>query len=164
MTSQFFGKYRGKVRSNRDPDGLGRLEVIVPAVLDQEPSWAMPCVPYAGNGVGFFALPPQDANIWVEFEGGDPDHPIWTGCFWGRDEVPADPAEESMKVFKTEAITVTLKDGSGGGFTLEVGSPIVQTPLTLVFSSSGIEIKNGSMSIKLEQAKVSVNDGALEVV
>ena len=49
----------------------------------------MPCAPFAGSGVGFFALPPVGANVWVEFEGGDPDYPIWSGCFWGAGEVPA---------------------------------------------------------------------------
>ena len=72
---------------------LGRVQVSVPAVLgDGRLSWAMPCVPYAGSQVGFFAIPPVGANVWVEFEGGDPDYPIWSGCFWGTGEVPATPA------------------------------------------------------------------------
>lgn len=66
---KFFGKYRGKVENNIDPMQLGRVQVKVPAVLgDGTMSWAMPCVPYAGSGVGFFAIPPNGANIWVEFE------------------------------------------------------------------------------------------------
>lgn len=159
----FFGKYRGKVADNRDPQNLGRIKVRVPSVLgDDADSWAMPCVPYAGNKVGLFALPPKDANVWVEFEGGDPDHPIWSGCFWGSDEVPAEPAEEKVKILKTDAITLTLDDSSG--FTLEVGPPVSRTPLTLVFNSSGIEIKNSSSSIKMEQMKVTINNGALEVM
>ena len=52
-------------------------------------SWAYPSVPYAGLQTGFYAIPPVGANVWVEFEGGDPDHPIWTGCFWGPGEAPA---------------------------------------------------------------------------
>jgi uncharacterized protein involved in type VI secretion and phage assembly len=48
----------------------------------------MPCTPYAGRDVGFFAIPPVNSNVWVEFEQGDPDYPIWSGCFWGMNELP----------------------------------------------------------------------------
>ncbi|MCB1831203.1 MAG: baseplate assembly protein, partial [Gammaproteobacteria bacterium] len=68
--TQFFGKYRGSVENNVDPQMMGRIQVSVPAVLgDGTLSWAMPCVPYAGPGVGLFTLPPNGANVWVEFEG-----------------------------------------------------------------------------------------------
>ena len=86
---EFFGKYRGKVTSSQDPNFLGRIQVSVPAVLgDGKKSWAMPCVPYAGKDIGLFMVPPIGGNIWVEYEGGDPDYPIWGGCFWGKDELP----------------------------------------------------------------------------
>ena len=113
---KFFGKYRGKVKFNLDPLMMGRVQVLVPAVLGTgRLSWAMPSVPYAGNGVGFFAVPPVGANIWVEFEGGDPDYPIWSGCFWAEGEVPAKPALPEVKVFKTEALTLELTDLPGAG-------------------------------------------------
>lgn len=163
---QFFGKFRGKVENNVDPMQLGRIQVSVPAVLgDGTLSWAMPCVPYAGSGVGFFAIPPTGANVWVEFEGGDPDYPIWSGCFWGVGEVPALPALAQMKVIKTDGITLTLSDLPGiGGFTVEVNPPVVATPLKLVFDASGIELSNGAASVKLTPVSVSVNNGALEVI
>jgi hypothetical protein len=164
--SQFFGKYRGKVENNIDPLLLGRVQVSVPAVLgDGRLSWAMPCAPYAGAGVGLFAVPPVGANIWVEFEAGDPDYPIWSGCFWGVGEAPATPAIPQMKVFKTDGITLTLSDLPGaGGFTLEVGPPVVPLPLKLVFNAAGIEVTNGAASVKLSPVSVSLNNGALEVI
>ena len=62
MPALFFGKYRGKVVNNLDPMQLGRVQVSVPAILGEgRMSWAMPCTPYAGSGVGFFAIPPVDA-------------------------------------------------------------------------------------------------------
>jgi hypothetical protein len=160
--TQFFGKYRGQVANNIDPMQLGRIQVSVPAVLgDGQLSWAMPCVPYAGSGVGLFAIPPIGANVWVEFEGGDPDFPIWSGCFWGVAEVPAVPALAEIKVFKTDSVTLTLNDLPGvGGFTLETlsGQKITVTAL-------GIEINNGQGAvIKLTGPQVSVNNGALDVI
>jgi Type VI secretion system/phage-baseplate injector OB domain len=115
--------------------------------------------------VGLFLLPPTGSNVWVEFEGGNTDYPIWSGCFWGTGEVPASPAVSQMKVLKTDAVTVTISDLPGaGGFKVEVNPPAVATPLSLVFDSSGIELKNGSQSVKLSIANVSVNNGALQVM
>lgn len=162
----YFGKYRGKVANNVDPLQLGRMQVEVPDVLgDGRLSWAMPCVPFAGPGVGFFALPPVDANVWVEFERGDLDYPVWTGCFWGPGEVPAKPATPLMVALQTKSVSLTLVDVPGaGGFTLEVKPPAVAAPLKLAFTSAGIEISNGKNSIKLSPASVNINDGALEII
>jgi hypothetical protein len=163
---QFLGKYRGVVTNNIDPLLLGRVQVSVPAVLGTgQLSWAMPCTPYAGAQVGLFLVPPIGANVWVEFEAGDPDYPILAGCFWGAGEVPASPAIPHMKVFKTDSITLTVSDvPGGGGFTLEVNPPAVPTPLKMVFNASGIELTNGAASVKLTPASVSINKGALEVI
>jgi len=164
--TQFFGKYRGKVVNNVDPKQLGKIQVSCPAVLgDGTMSWAMPSVPYAGSGVGFFAIPPNDANVWVEFEAGNPDRPIWSGCFWDVGQVPAAPAIPQTKVLKTDGVSLVINDVPGaGGVTLEVSPPAVSTPLKIVLSSSGIELSNGSASIKLSPASVSLNNGALEVI
>ena len=77
--------------------------------------------------------------------------------------MPADPATPEVKVFKTEGLSLTMKDQSGGGFILEVGPPAVPNPLKLVFDADGVEVSTSSASVKLTQASVSVNDGALEV-
>lgn len=164
--AQFFGKYRGKVENNLDPLQQGRVQVSCPAVLGEGTlSWAMPCVPYAGSGVGLFAVPPVGANVWVEFEGGDPDYPILGGCFWGTGEVPQLPAVAQIKTLKTDGITLTLSDLPGaGGLTLEVNPPVVATPLKMTFDLSGIELVNGAASVKLTPVSVSLNGGALEVI
>lgn len=161
----FYGKYRGKVENNLDPLQLGRLQVSCAAVFGEGSlSWAMPCAPFAGPQAGFFALPPVGANVWVEFEGGDPDYPIWSGCFWGVGEVPAVPAIEQMKVFKTDGITLTFSSLPGaGGVTLEVSPPVVPMPMKLVFGPTGIELSQTPWGIKITPSGVSINDGALEV-
>jgi len=163
---RFYGKYRGKVSSNLDPLQIGRIQVTVPEVLGAgRLSWALPSMPFAGPGVGFFAVPPIQANVWVEFEGGDPDFPIWSGCFWDPGQAPAHPAIAEMVVLKTLGITLQISDiPGGGGFTLEVNPPAVAIPLKMAFTSAGIEIVNGKNSIKLTAASVTVNDGALEVI
>src|ERR1035438_10470188 len=87
---RFSGKNRGLVIENIDPEQIGRVMLQVPDVLGEIPSsWAMPCVPVAGIQAGCFVVPPIGSQVWVEFEQGDPDYPIWTGGFWGLEsDVP----------------------------------------------------------------------------
>jgi hypothetical protein len=164
MRGTFYGKYCGTVVENVDPLRRGRAQVLVPSVLgDGRMSWAEPCVPYAGAGVGFFAVPPVGAQVWVEFEGGDPDCPILAGALWREDQAPlqGDPA---VKVWKTEAITITLSDRqNGGGLTIDVGAPAVDVPLRIALTSAGIELSVGHSRVTLTTSSVSINDGALEV-
>jgi uncharacterized protein involved in type VI secretion and phage assembly len=158
---QFFGKYRGKVEANIDPQQQGRIQVSCPAVLGEgRLSWAMPAAPYAGPGVGFFAIPPTGANVWVEFEGGNADYPIWSGCFWGLGEAPVLPAVAEMKVLKTESATITVNDLPGvGGITIET-----KTGMKIAISATGIEISNGQgATITLTGPKVAINNDGLEV-
>lgn len=162
---RFFGKYRGTVVSNVDPMQRGRCQVSVPAVLgDGQLSWAEPCVPYAGDQVGLFAVPPVGANVWVEFEAGDPDHPILAGCFWATGQAPG-TGLPTTKVLKTDGIAVTLEDLPGaGGLTIEVGSPAVAVPMTFACTADGIVLSIGASKLVLSAASVSINDGALEVI
>jgi hypothetical protein len=167
MSQRYYGKYRGKVENNIDPMQLGRVQVSVPAVLGEgRLSWAMPCSPFAGSGVGLLLTPPRGANVWVEFEGGDLDHPILAGCFWGTAELASLSAPlPQIKVLKVDGITLTLSELPGvGGLTLEVGPPAVAIPVKLVCNATGVELTHGKSSIKLTPVSVSINNGALEVI
>ena len=152
---QFFGKYRGKVTDNKDPLKLGRIQVQVPAVFGEgRNSWAMPCTPYAGKDIGLFMAPPVKTNVWVEFEGGDPDYPIWSGCFWGDKELPKQAQVEDpvkVQVFRTDGATLTVSsEEKTKGITLEVAKPMVEKPLKLVYTPDGIELNhNDKMTVKL---------------
>ena len=166
MSSQFFGKYRGTVTDIQDPLMTGRIKAKVPDVMgDQESGWAMPCAPFGGSGMGFFALPKVGAGVWIEFEHGDPDYPIWTGCWFGSvSEMPSDLLTPPYKkvMIKTEGgHSIILDDTPGmGGITLQTSGG-----QKIVMNSTGIEIDNGmGGKIKMSGPQVSVNDGALEVV
>lgn len=80
---KYFGKYRGVVTDNRDPEQTGRIRATVPEVLGEgETAWAMPCVTLPLSDESGSTLPAIGANVWIEFEHGDPDYPIWSGCFF----------------------------------------------------------------------------------
>lgn len=166
----FYGKYRGVVTNNKDPQGIGCVRARVPDVYgDHESGWALPALPFGGNQMGFFAVPAEGAGVWIEFECGDPDYPIWSGCWWGAAAEmpkllapPPPPGKEPQKTLITTAAghSILLDDSSGGaGITL-------QTPggQKIVINAQGIEISNGQgASIKLTATKVQINGSALEV-
>lgn len=140
-TRRFYGKYRGKVSVNVDPLFLGRIIPIVPAVSPEPLTWAMPCTPYAGEQVGFYTIPPLDANVWIEFEAGDTNLPIWTGCFWEEGQTPFVVPNPDMFIFQTTSLKLIMRDVAGaGGITLELGPPAVDPPITINMSSKGISI------------------------
>jgi len=158
----FYGKYRGTVTDNRDPLNMGRIRARVPDVLgENESGWALPSLPYAGSGVGLFLLPPLKSSVWMEFEQGNPDYPIWTGCFWAQGEAPVTPAVPEKKLLKTDIGTITLDDTPGsGGIFIETAAG-----MKISIDSAGITIDDGQGgSIKLTGPQVSINDGALEVI
>ena len=168
-SARFYGKYRGLVQNNLDPFGQGRLQVSVAAVLgDASLAWAMPCAPYAGPGVGLFLIPPVGAQVWVEFEGGDPDYPIWVGGFWGQGEAPSPvpgPHQVAQKILKTEALTLSLNDlPGGGGVTIEAGPPAVPVATTIEITASGVTISHAAATIELTAAGVAINGDALRVL
>jgi uncharacterized protein involved in type VI secretion and phage assembly len=155
----FWGKYRAKVLDNHDPLTLGRIKVGIPDVLGPEvSSWALPAVPYAGNGVGLYLIPPVGAAVWIEFEHGEPDYPIWTGCYWETQaQLPAEAALPEVKVLKTKTATIVLDDLAG-----EIA--IVTGNSEIKLSSQGIVIQHMKKAIvKIAAPTVSINDGALEV-
>jgi uncharacterized protein involved in type VI secretion and phage assembly len=160
---KFIGKYRAIVKDNQDPEKRGRLILEVSDVLggEERTGWALPSFPYAGDGVGLLLVPPVDSSVWAEFEHGDPDYPIWTGCFFPEEEVPQAPAIPDKKLLKTESGSITIDDTPGsGGITIETTAG-----MKILITSSGIEINNGQgASIKLSGPKVSINDSALEVI
>lgn len=161
---KYYGKYRGKVIKNIDPDGLGRIIADVPYIPGAKTNFATPCTPYAGKGVGFLALPPIGANVWIEFEGGDPTFPIWSGCFWAPEEIPAEilgPDKKIMpekKIFKTDYITMILNDQKEqkGGFSLTCKTPAVKVQLTMTFDAEGITITCPQQVIKMTTESITL--------
>ncbi len=119
----FYGKYRGIVTDNNDPLQLGRLKAHVPEVLaDVDSGWALPCAPYAGNGSGQFTIPEPGTGVWIEFEAGDPSRPIWSGCWWGDGQVPADNGGQSgaptLKIIRSEQGLMVTMDDAGQMITM----------------------------------------------
>jgi Type VI secretion system/phage-baseplate injector OB domain len=174
---RYFGKYRGSVVTNVDPVGQGRLLVRVPDVVGVgTTSWAMPCVPVAGPGMGTYIVPPPvGAGVWVEFEQGNPRFPIWVGCFWDTPPVPPGTAGTMAQVAtKTAPGTpmMTMEVVGAGVAVTQVPVVIASQPgmvtlycgpaSSITLSPTGISLSAPMVSVTT--AKFSVNETHLLVV
>jgi len=177
--NRFIGKYRATVLQNIDPEMRGRLILSIPDVLSLVPStWAEPCVPLAGPtgpSMGVYMVPPIGAGVWVEFEQGDIDRPIWVGCRWGgksdipsasKEGIPASP-NIVLQSLTQQKIVISDLVGPTGGIKLESA-----TGASIIVNDTGIYIDNGKgakitmigPSIKVSGKPVDINDGALSII
>jgi uncharacterized protein involved in type VI secretion and phage assembly len=168
-SNTFYGKYRALVLDNVDPLQTGRLMVQVPDVSNVIPStWANPCLPFAGIQSGLYVVPAIGSKVWVEFEQGNPDYPVWVGSFWGSAaEVPAlalaAPPDIQQVVIQTplqNTLMISDVPGPTGGILLKTA-----TGAMISISETGIIISNGQgATIALNGPAVTINEGALAVV
>jgi uncharacterized protein involved in type VI secretion and phage assembly len=159
VTVRHYGKYRGTVTDVQDPRNQGRLRAKVPEILgDVATGWAMPCVPYGGDKVGVYAVPPVGAGVWLEFEAGEVSRPIWTGCWWPSNKLPTDEAGTAattdVKIFRSEkGLLLALHDDSEIIALSDAnGSNILK-----------IEVQSGTVTIKAS-TKVVVDAPQIELV
>jgi hypothetical protein len=170
--TKYYGKYRGTVINNIDPEQRGRIQALVPDVFGLIPcSWAMPCVPIAGKQQGVFMIPQIGAGVWIEFEQGEPDYPIWVGGFWGiAAEVPSlamapppIPPGQNIVLQTTLQNSIILSDAAPTPLT---GGVILKsaTGAMIVVNDSGIYIQNGKgASLIMTGPTITINNGALVI-
>ncbi|MBZ9935664.1 phage baseplate assembly protein V [Mesorhizobium sp. BR1-1-16] len=167
--SPLYGKYRGTVINNVDPMQIGRIQAMVPDVTGFVPStWAMPCLPLAGINSGVFTVPVIGSGVWIEFERGDPDYPIWVGGYWGSaaevpvlaHTVPPGVCGITLQTTLKNGIVVSDVPGPTGGIMIQT-----TTGAMISVSDTGIIISNGKGAIiSMTGPTVDVNVGALTVV
>jgi uncharacterized protein involved in type VI secretion and phage assembly len=154
-----YGKYRGTVSDNQDPNNQGRIKANVPEILGEvESGWALPCAPYAGDKTGVYTVPPVGSGVWVEFEAGDVSRPIWVGCWWQGDKLPTDEggtaATPDVKIARSEqGLLLALHDDSQKiALSDSDGSNILE-----------IEAQQGNVKVKAG-TKVTVDGPQIELV
>ncbi len=165
MQGRYYGKYRGRVVDNQDPLKRGSVQVQVSSVLGEVSVWALPCVPYAGPQVGLFSIPPIGAAVWVEFEGGRTDFPIWTGCFWAEGEIDSSDADPDVFFWRTPAGFLRMKKSEG---TIELetdgGTSIVLSATEIKLDGKTIKQTAGASSTELGASGFDAMGGALTVL
>jgi Type VI secretion system/phage-baseplate injector OB domain len=155
--TRYYGKYRGTVLPTPDPKRMGRLMVQVSDVNGPNiTNWAHPCLPWAGTGMGALSIPSPGTKVWVEFEQGHPDYPIWVGCRWGTSLDAPTVAKTSvplMPIWAVESLaqhaliisdTPVLPWLPSGGILLKSGlSYIAISPLGIQLIGTPAVIVNG---------------------
>ncbi len=163
----YFGKYRATVLNNVDPMFQGRIQVQLGDRYGLFPStWAMPAFPFAGKGNGMVALPQLGSAVWVEFEAGDPDYPIWTGAFWPDAGgfpplalAAATPVTPNIHFQTVTGTSVTLSDNPAQQVFIKT-----VTGAMVMIGAAGITIMNGQgASIAMVGPSVIINNGALTI-
>ena len=169
-----YGKYRGEVIDNaNDPISAGRLKVRVPEIHGDDSVWAWPCVPYAGDQVGWFVMPPVGAGVWVEFEAGDPSKAIWVGCFWGSGQLPPDATSADTRLLQTtkaqlkiddEAGEVLLKNDQNASTTWAADIITEAGSATHTVGADGVVSEASPGKVEVGASGVSINDGVFTVM
>jgi uncharacterized protein involved in type VI secretion and phage assembly len=177
VESRHYGKHRGVVTDNQDPDDLGRVRARVPRLLrDVETGWALPSAPYGGaSEQGLFAVPDVGAGVWIEFEAGDLAYPIWTGTWWGPGERPegATPAQKVLKtlsghkiVLDDDAGSIVVTDANDNAVTLDGSGAKVEDANgnAVTMDSSGIVIEDLSgNSITMASSGITVKGSVIKL-
>jgi len=172
VAATYFGKYRGIVTDVDDPNNQCRIRATVPVVLgEQTCGWALPVLPFAGDGHGMVMLPKVGSGVWIEFEAGRLDNPIWSGAWFAAGQRP-DPQGATVRVIVSEhghklilddeADELTLVHGGGPEIKI-TGSEIVLTcgACEIKISTDNISLNNGQIKIGL--AGVSLANGAMGI-
>lgn len=186
--SRLYGKRKARVSDNKDPERRGRVRVEnIELFGSGQSDWALPNVPfYGGRDCGFFSVPPVGSTVWLEFEEGLIDYPIYTGGYFDllNDGHSTDGSQvENEEGFQSDPSSIPahgrgVYDGSDfGGMKGSMGVPessfegmygevtILQTP-----SGHMIELDDteGAQRIQIHHARGAhieiMNDGSINIV
>jgi len=156
--STYYGKYRGVVTDNKDDEGLCRIRAQVPAILGEHPcAWALPCAPFAGDGHGHVMLPAIGANVWIEFEAGRLDAPIWSGGFWSGGQRPTPDAPETRMIVSEKNHRIVFDDSAGTIEILHDSGPKITLSATEILLSCGL------CTISIGAEAITMNDGVIKL-
>lgn len=163
---RLFGKYLGDITDRNDREHRGRLRVKVDNITDAKGIWAEPCVPYAGKGIGFFAMPPEKTKVWVEFIGGAIDRMVYCGFLWQPGELDANDYDPARVHFETGSLRIEIDDAAdeikieiknNGGLISIKGGEITLKANTVTQEAQGNRVV-------LDAAAFDVKNSALKVV
>ena len=121
----YYGKYRAKVVDIHDPEKRGRIRVMCPKVLGNAKSaWCEPCIPIAYDLGGDFALPKVGEFVWVEFEAGNANKPIYIGGLWSTDKTPSPTYNEKERLITWGKCRIEMNE-STDTIKISVGSSVI---------------------------------------
>lgn len=96
---KFYGLVSGVVTNNQDPLKMGRCKLEIPAILDrgEESAWALPCVLFKHQQTPF----PKGTPVWVMFQGGDIDCPVYFGTWYLEKALPSPTEMTGLYIYSS---------------------------------------------------------------
>jgi hypothetical protein len=152
----YFGKFRGVVVEINDPLNLGRVGVLVPEVYGGSSGavWALPSFPFAGAHHGLVLIPEVGDNVWVEFEQGDPNSPIWTGA-WFTGSLSVENLARKRALFTSQGHEIVVDEEMDEVRLTHFAGP------EIVLSEGAIDLQVGRTLFSVTDAGVFVNGKVL---
>jgi Type VI secretion system/phage-baseplate injector OB domain len=159
IEGRFYGKYRAKVKAiGKDQNDLGIITVEIPEIFpDKDIPLVKPVVPFAGKNCGFAAFPKVNDVIWVEFEAGNQNKPIWTGFWWADNEIPDTVNWDTVALVSRNGYRLVLDDKQ------EKISLVHSKGPEISLTADEIKFKVGNTTIVISGEGVSINDKTFEV-
>jgi len=165
-SGRLYGKYKGEITDRDDRKKRGRLRVKVEGITDDKGIWAEPCVPYAGDGIGFFAMPPKGTGVWIEFLDGRIDRMVHCGFFWRDGELASQDYDPARVHFETGSLRIEIKDASDE-ITIEIkknGGSITIKGGEITLKANSVTQEAAGNKVVLDATAFDVKNSALKVV
>lgn len=147
----YYGTYRAQVKSTADPENRGRIMLLCPQVHGPSypPVWAEPKSAMAGSQFGFWHVPDVGEWVYVQFDHGRSDFPIWEGGWWGLNDQTADMV--------TSKVVLATKEGLKLVFDRANGTILVSHPAgsSIQLDDTGIIVAGESVSLVASTVIVS---------
>lgn len=157
-TGRLYGKFKGEITDCDDKAKRGRLRVKVKDITDDKGIWAEPCVPYAGDGIGLFTLPPKGTGVWIEFLGGRIDRMVWCGFYWRDGELDGQDYDPARLHLETKSLRLEITDASD-----EIKIAIKENGGEITIKGGEITIKANSVTQEASGNKVVLDASAFDV-
>ncbi|MCL9805321.1 contractile injection system protein, VgrG/Pvc8 family [Flavobacterium amniphilum] len=173
------------VTDNNDPMGMGRIRFMF--FWGHESDWTRLVTPHAGSGKGFYFIPEIGEEVFVSFEGGNPEKPFVVGTQYNGSEISGyNTAGNDQKVIHTRSGTkmifndaqgsifiedpsgnTWLMDGQGNisvnapnNITMVAGKNITFSAGENIYNSAGINIASSAGKDMIDTAGVNINQMA----
>lgn len=151
-----YGIYRGIVTNNQDPEGMGRIKARVSLNVNEETTWAMPCLPSPFHQF----IPNVGDLVWIMFEGGNIDQPVYMGYWWPIGKIP-DPDVSQRYIYNKDGTILRVVPGQ---FEIE-SNLLVTNNVTVnkdIIAKNSIIVGQGSKPVARVGDKVKVNIGGVD--
>ncbi|MDQ1255027.1 MAG: hypothetical protein QG646_4306 [Euryarchaeota archaeon] len=156
------------VKSTKDPDDLGRVQISLPwRGKENEMYWARLATLMGGNGRGTFFYPDVDDEVLVAFEHGDIDSPYIIGALWNSQDTPPEAnseGENNVKMIKTRSGHVIKFDDTDGSEKIEIIDKTEENKISFDSANNKISIEcAGDIELLASDGKIIIDATEIEI-